>query len=222
MSHGSAARGCAVLRAAGRSVPFGRGDRLIRAGETGDEVLLVEAGLVKVVLSCADGVESVVNVLGDDTLLGECAVLDEQPRSAHVLALLDGRAVHVAARTFLGLVAEDAAVRRLVDRTCADRRRNADACRLDQAHDVVTRAGSTMLRWARSVGTRTAAGLLVRGPSQRDIAQAVAASDQRVEEGLATMRGTGLVQTRRLGYLITRPDEFERWLAERRRGKDRP
>lgn len=210
------------MRAAGRSTPFRRGDRLIAVGAASDKVLLVEAGLVKVVLSGVDGVETVANVLGPGALIGENGVLSGQPRSAEVLAVLDGWAVRVAAGTFLRLVDENVAVRRFLTRTWTDRQRDADNHQLDQAHDVPTRVGMTLLRWARSVGTPTSSGLLVRGLRQRDIAQAVAASEKHVEVALALLRASGLLTTHRLAYLITEPDELEALLARPRRGPDRP
>jgi CRP/FNR family transcriptional regulator, cyclic AMP receptor protein len=206
-----------TLRATGRSTPFQRGERLIAAGAVSDEVLLVETGLVKVVLADADGVETVANVFGPGVLLGETGVLDEAPRSAHVLALLDGRAVHVAARPFVRLYQEDAAVARLVRRTWGNQRRDADHRQLCQAYDVATRVRLTLLRWARSAGVPTASGLLLRGPSQRDLAQAVGASEKSVEAALAPLRAAGLLFTDRLAFRIPSPDLLERQPAEPRR-----
>jgi CRP-like cAMP-binding protein len=211
-----------ALRAAGRSTRFRTGERLIAVGAPSDQVLLVETGLVKIVLSGADGVETVANVLGPGTLLGENGVLSGQPRSAEVLALLDGWTLRVAAATFLRLVDENAAVRHLVTRTWTDRQQDADHHQLGQAHDVPTRVGMKLLRWARSIGTPTSSGLLVRGVRQRDIAQAVAASEKSVDAALAHWRDLGLLTTRRLAYLITEPDELEALLTRPRRRTDRP
>jgi CRP/FNR family cyclic AMP-dependent transcriptional regulator len=213
-------RGREALRAAGRSSSFRRGECLIAVGTHSKKVLLVESGLVKIVLSGVDGVETVANVLGSGALLGESGVLNAQPRSAQVLALRDGLVVHVAARTFLRLVDENIAVRHLVTRTWTDRQRDADHHHLCQAHDVPTRVGMTLLRWARSVGTATDSGLLVRGLSQRDVAQAVAASEKSVEAALTPLRASGLLATRRLAYLITKPEDLERLLAQPRRDQD--
>jgi CRP/FNR family cyclic AMP-dependent transcriptional regulator len=207
-------RGREALRAAGRQASFRRGECLIAVGATSSKVILIESGLVKVVLSGKDGVETVANVLGRGALLGESGVINDHPRSAQVLALRDGSAVHVAAQVFRRLHDEDAAVRHLVNRSWTDRQRDADHRQLCQAHDVLTRVGMTLLRWARSVGTPLGSGLLVRGLSQRDVAQAVAASEKSVEAALTRLRDSGLLATRRLAYLITKPEDLERLLAE--------
>jgi CRP/FNR family transcriptional regulator, cyclic AMP receptor protein len=213
-------RGREALRAAGRLASFHRGECLIAVGTPSEEVLLVESGLVKVVLLGADGIETVANVLGTGTLLGESGVLNDEPRSAQVLALRNGLAVHVAARVFLRLVDENASVRNLVNRTWTERQRDADHRQLCQVHDVPTRVGMTLLRWARSVGTPTSSGLLVRGLSQRDLAQTVAASERSVEAVLKPLRTSGLLVTRRLAYLITKPEDLEQRLARPRRDQD--
>jgi CRP-like cAMP-binding protein len=213
-------RGREALRAAGRSASFRRGECLIAVGTPSEEVLLLESGLVKVVLLGADGTETVANVLGAGTLLGESGVLNDEPRSARVLALRDGLAVHVAARVFLRLIDEDTSVRDLVNRTWTERQRDADHHQLCQAHDVPTRVAMTLLRWARTVGTPTSSGVVIGGLSQLDLAQAVAASARSVESALRPLRASGLLVTGRLTYRITKPEGLERWLALPRRDQD--
>ncbi|WNV83404.1 Crp/Fnr family transcriptional regulator [Umezawaea sp. Da 62-37] len=202
-----------ALRAAGRAAPFDAGARLIRAGEVSDEVLLVEAGAIKVVLAGADGTETLAGVCGPGELVGESGVIGRRPRSAHVIALTAGRATHIAGSAFQRLVDANAAVRHLVDKTLDDRRQVADDRQLRQAHDVLTRVGTVLLAWARSVGTPTTSGLLVHGLSQRDIAQAVTASEKSVEAALGTLRAAGVLTTRRLAIRITRPEELARLMS---------
>lgn len=195
-------------------MPFQRGDRLITAGADSDEVLLVESGLVKVVLLARDGTESIVGLLGRGTLLGEAGVMGCQPRGAHIVALVAGRAVHLAGSTFLRLCNEDEGVRGLVDHTWRKRQQDADYRQLTQTRDVSTRVAMYLLRWARDLGGKSNGGLLLRGPSQRDIAQAISASEKSVEAALALLRGAGLLKTSRLTYLLTKPEALEQQLAE--------
>ncbi len=196
-----------ALRAAGRPRPFAAGARLITAGSVSDEVLLVEGGAIKIVLADPDGAETLAGVYGPGALVGESGVMRGRPRSAHVVALTAGRAVHVAGSTFRRLVDENAAVRHLVDRTADDRRQ------LRQTHDVLTRVGTVLLSWARTVGVPTASGVLVHGLSQRDIAQAVVASEKSVEAALGALRAAGVLTTSRLAIRITGPDELARLVS---------
>lgn len=204
------------LRESGRSAGFARGAHLLTAGVPSDEVLLLEAGLAKVVLPARDGSESVLGFLGAPDLIGERGVMSRQPRSSHVMALTPGRVTHVSARTFLRLRAEHADVRDLVDRTLLRSQERADARQLTAVRDVTGRVAVSLLQWARDFGQQTEHGLLMRGISQREIAQALTASEKSVEVALRVLRNAALLETGRLSYLITDPVELQRrfnWLG---------
>jgi CRP/FNR family cyclic AMP-dependent transcriptional regulator len=197
------------LRENGRPASFRRGEYLLTAGTPSDQVLLLEAGVAKVVLPTRDGSESVLGFVGAPDLIGERGVMSRQPRTAHVVALTNGRVVHVPARTFIRLRAEHADVLDLVDQTLLRRQEHADARQLAAAHDVIGRVAVSLLQWARDFGQQTENGLVMRGISQRDIAQALTASEKSVEVALRVLRKAGLLQTGRLRYLLTDPVRME-------------
>jgi CRP-like cAMP-binding protein len=70
-----------------RSYP--KGSVIVFEDDPGDALFLVAAGQVKVVLIAEDGREVILSVLGEGTFFGEMAVIDEEPRSAHVIAMED-------------------------------------------------------------------------------------------------------------------------------------
>ena len=57
--------------------------------DPGDALYMVVSGQVKVVLIGEDGREVILSVLHEGDFFGEMALLDELPRSAHVIAMLD-------------------------------------------------------------------------------------------------------------------------------------
>src|SRR3954471_20791947 len=57
--------------------------------DPGDSLFVVRSGRVKVVLIGEDGREVILGVLGVSEHFGELALIDEQPRSAHVIAMED-------------------------------------------------------------------------------------------------------------------------------------
>ncbi|MEV6230825.1 Crp/Fnr family transcriptional regulator [Saccharopolyspora shandongensis] len=209
MQDDSRERGRLALRSAGRSASFRRGDRLIVAGSASVEVLLVEEGLVKAVLSDRDGAEPVVGLFGAGDLLGEIGVVGHRPRSAHIVALTSGIVVRVPGDVFRLMQQRDDDVRALLDESWWQRQRNADARQLSQTRDVRTRVATTLLSWARAFGRPTESGLLMRGVSQLDIAQAVCASDKTVDAVLASFRASGLLRTGRLWYQVLDPQAME-------------
>lgn len=70
-----------------RSYP--KGSVIVFEDDPGDALYLVAGGQVKVVLIGEDGREVILSVLGEGSFFGEMALLDDQPRSAHVIAMED-------------------------------------------------------------------------------------------------------------------------------------
>ena len=74
-----------------REREYPKGSVILFEADQGDTLYLVGAGQVKVVLIGEDGREVVLSVLGEGAFFGEMALLDDEPRSAHVIALDDSR-----------------------------------------------------------------------------------------------------------------------------------
>ena len=84
----------------------GMGDVVIRQGDIGDRVYLVEGGALEVL---KDGAH--VADLGPGTMVGEIALLRDVPRTATVVARIDSDLYALGREEFLRTVAGDAAVR---------------------------------------------------------------------------------------------------------------
>ena len=82
------------------------GDAIVREGESGDCMYVVQKGQVEV-LRGTEGKEVRLAVLGEGEVFGEMALFEREPRSATVRALGDARALTVDKRTFLRQVHED-------------------------------------------------------------------------------------------------------------------
>ncbi|ONI78586.1 hypothetical protein ALI144C_27595 [Actinosynnema sp. ALI-1.44] len=199
------------LREAGQRRSFDRADRLMTIGASSEEVLLIEAGAVKVLLSAGDGSELIVDLYGQGELIGELGVLSGRPRSATVVGHTAGAAVHIPGVRFRELARRHADVLLLVNETLDRRLRNADFRQLAMAsREVPNRVAYQLLSWAKDHGERTPDGLRVQGITQRELAQSVNASDKSVDAALQLLRSDGLVRTGRLWYVL--PDA--RRLAE--------
>lgn len=77
----------ARLGAAGRRRSWTAGATLFQRGDTGDHMLAILSGRVRLSLGTAGGKELVLRHLEAPEVLGELAVLDGQPRSADAVAL---------------------------------------------------------------------------------------------------------------------------------------
>ena len=67
---------------------YAAGEIILRRGEAGDSLYVIDTGLVCVVVPNRDGIESVVAQLGPGQMFGEMSILTGRPRSAEVRALV--------------------------------------------------------------------------------------------------------------------------------------
>ena len=72
-----------------REKTYPKGSVILFEDDPGDSLFIVRDGRVKVVLVGEDGREVILNVLGVGDHFGELSLIDEQPRSAHVIAMED-------------------------------------------------------------------------------------------------------------------------------------
>jgi len=68
---------------------YPRGSVILFENDPGDSLFVVREGRVKVVLIGEDGREVILGVLGVGDHFGELALIDDRPRSAHVIAMED-------------------------------------------------------------------------------------------------------------------------------------
>lgn len=213
MNDHALARARHALRSSGRPISFARGETLISLGARDDDVLLIESGSVKVILSESSGAQLFAGLYGTGELIGELGVLEQQPLSATVTAQSSGSAVRIAAPAFRRLAGRNRDVLLLVNTILRERLYQADHRQLSiAARDVPTRVAGQLLRWAREFGEPAGTGLAVNGIRQEDLAKAVVASAKSVDAALRVLRTAGLVQTSRLHYELPDPALLARLL----------
>jgi CRP-like cAMP-binding protein len=72
--------------------------------DPGDALYVVAKGQVKVVLIGEDGREVILSVLGEGEFFGEMALIDDEPRSAHVIAMEDSTLIVLRREDFQGIL----------------------------------------------------------------------------------------------------------------------
>jgi CRP/FNR family cyclic AMP-dependent transcriptional regulator len=79
----------ARLAEATRERSYPKNSVILFEDDPGDALFIVVRGQVKVVLIGEDGREVILSVLGRGDFFGEMSLLDDEPRSAHVIAMED-------------------------------------------------------------------------------------------------------------------------------------
>ncbi len=70
-----------------REKAYPKGSVILFEDDPGDSLFVVRSGRVKVVLVAEDGREVILGILGVGEHFGELSLIDDQPRSAHVIAM---------------------------------------------------------------------------------------------------------------------------------------
>lgn len=99
------------LYRSGTRVSYRTGEMLMREGEHGDHVLVIDGGDVRIVKSDIDGKEHLLNICGKGELLGEIACVEENGRrSASVVAQSPVAAIRIAKDAFVAFLHSDPAL----------------------------------------------------------------------------------------------------------------
>ena len=76
------------------------GAHLMREGEAGDSLFFVAVGRLRVTMTRDDGTEALLAELGRGEVVGELAVMTNEPRSADVTALRDSQVLELSGDAF--------------------------------------------------------------------------------------------------------------------------
>jgi CRP-like cAMP-binding protein len=85
-------------------VSLTKGEALFQKGDVGDALYVLEEGWVKMVGTDKDGQEVVFNQEGPGAVIGEMALIDNEPRSAGVVALTDAQLLRLSSDSFLDVM----------------------------------------------------------------------------------------------------------------------
>lgn len=85
---------------------FNDGEVIVQQGDVGEQMFVVQAGKVEVVLE-SKGTQERVSVLESRDFFGEMALFDKELRSATVRALGEARVLTIDKRTLLKRISED-------------------------------------------------------------------------------------------------------------------
>src|ERR1700674_2810310 len=84
----------------------GRGATIFKQGDPGSSLFVVCSGTVKIGAPSREGKEAVFNLISEESIFGEIAVLDRLPRTADAKAMTDCELMVIERRDFISLVYE--------------------------------------------------------------------------------------------------------------------
>lgn len=177
-----------------REKNYPKGSVIVFEDDPGDSLFVVRDGRVKVVLIGEDGREVILGVLGVGEHFGELSLIDDQPRSAHVIAMEETNLLVLRRDDFRRRVEANPAVAWALMTELARRLRRADA----KIHglallDVPGRIARLLLDFAEESGS----DMIEKPLTHQTIAHMIGASRETVSRTIRDFQIQGLIKVER-------------------------
>jgi CRP-like cAMP-binding protein len=176
--------------------PFPRDSVIVSQEDRGDALFVVSDGKVKVVLYGKSGREVILSVFKPGDFFGEMSLLDNQPRSANVIAVEPSTLLVLERRAFSDYLAQHPQVALNVLAELSRRLRRADAIIGNLALlDVYGRVARFLRELAKTDGEQSAGSVVIRQrPTQQEIASMIGTSRETVSRALSEFQRRGFLE----------------------------
>jgi CRP/FNR family cyclic AMP-dependent transcriptional regulator len=175
-----------------RSAP--RGSAIMLAGDPTDSLYIVISGRLKVMMGEADGKEVILSIIGPGEFFGEMGLIDDNPRSASVIAIEPCELLSVTKRAFKKCLVENVALAMAVMRVLVRRLREADRKIGSLAMlDVYGRVARLLLDMSENVNGQM---VVTKRLTKQDIARMVGASREMVTRVMKDLEMSGYFEVR--------------------------
>jgi CRP-like cAMP-binding protein len=159
---------------------FQAGDVLFREGEHGEEMYVIQSGVVQILKRVGEG-ERPLATLGRGDFVGEMAILNDKPRTATAVVLEHATCLVIDAATLEQMIAKNAEIALRLVKKLARRLDSADEMiQLLLNPDPRARVLLGLKRHAEAFGEDTGLGLRLHA-SASDLAREVGVEEQDVD-----------------------------------------
>jgi CRP-like cAMP-binding protein len=175
-------RELAAIAAVAKPRRYAKDDVVFYADESGDVFCLIREGQVKVTMISPEGKEIILSLLGPGDFFGEMALLDDEPRSATVVATESLELMTIYRKDFLQILSENFDITRKVLAELSKRLRSASS-RIESlaTMDVYGRLARFFIDLARGSGKMLDNGYVaVTRPTHQAIANMIGTSRETV------------------------------------------
>ena len=179
-----------VLSGIGIIGTFKKGRVIVYQNDPGDSLYIVVSGLVKVTLLNEDGREIVLSILTKGDFFGELALLDNEPRSANVIAVEDTGLFLITRVQFYQLIETHPHILRKVLKEICARLRHADEKIESLAFlDVYGRTVRTLQQLAHDHGIETKDGIeILHAPTHQELSCMVGTTRETITRIITVLK----------------------------------
>ena len=195
-----------------REKSYPKGSVILFEDDPGDALFIVRAGRVKVVLVAEDGREVILGLLGSGEHFGELSLIDDQPRSAHVIAMEESTLLVLRRDDFRRRVEQSPSVAWSLLTELSRRLRRADG-KIGSLVllDVPGRIARMLLDTADDGGSE----LIDKPLTHQTIAHLIGASRETVSRAMREFQDSGWLTTERRRIRLTDRAALERRAQQR-------
>lgn len=170
--------------------PFKKGRMIVQQKDSGDTFYIVVSGRVKVTLLNEDGREIVLSILTKGDFFGELALLDNEPRSANVIAVEDTCLFLITRVQFYQLIETHPHILRKVLKEICARLRHADEKIESLAFlDIYGRTLMTLQQLAHDHGIETKNGIeILDVPTHQELSCMVGTSRETITRIITVLK----------------------------------
>jgi CRP/FNR family cyclic AMP-dependent transcriptional regulator len=177
-----------------REREYPRNSVILFEDDPGDALYIVSSGQVKVVLIGEDGREVILSVLGDGDFFGEMSLIDDEPRSAHVIAMKDSHLLVLRRDDFQLQLQQHPSVALKLLRVLVQRLRRADE---KIGSLVLLDVNGRVAQLLLDLGEESGGPRITRKLTHHTIAQMIGSSRETVSRAMRELVERGLIAVNR-------------------------
>lgn len=183
-----------------REKSYPSGSVILFEDDPGDALFIVRGGRVKVVLVADDGREVILGILGVGEHFGELSLIDDEPRSAHVIAMEESALLVLRRDDFKRRVAASPSVAWSLLTELSRRLRRADG---KIGSLVLLDVPGRIARMLLESADEGKSDLIDRPLTHQTIAHLIGASRETVSRAMREFQNSGWVSTERRRIRLT-------------------
>ncbi|TAK07148.1 MAG: Crp/Fnr family transcriptional regulator, partial [Rhizorhabdus sp.] len=179
-------------------------EEILRQGDEGTSLIIILDGVVRVSMVTPNGREIILDYAEAGAVLGEIAVLDDQPRTASAIAMWAGRVLRISRAHFFGFIERNPKVAIRLLREMARRLRESD---MTIESDRAFTTGPRLARYLKRLTDQKVHGTrLTRDLSQSELGSFVGISRENINRQLAAWASEGVIELTQGKIRIIDPD----------------
>ncbi len=190
-----------------RERTYPKGSVILFQGDPGDSLYVLRQGRAKVVLIGEDGREVILGVLEPGAHFGELALIDDQPRSAHVIAMEDSQLLILRREDFRRRVEAKPSVAWALLTELSRRLRRADQ---KIGGLVLLDVPGRISRLLLDLSSESTNGTIDKPLTHQTIAQMIGASRETVSRAMKEFQQEGLIRVERRRIAVATRDALEK------------